>query len=98
MIEKRILTMLPHLNEAQKRIFLANEAITYGHGGISKVEKISGISRKTIRKGITEIKNEKSPSEQIRREGGGRKTIENTHPNIKSEIRRLVDGTTCGDL
>ena len=89
--------MLPHLNETQKRLFLANEAIAYGRGGISEVERISGISRKTIRKGIVEIKNGKPPSERIRKDGGGRKPIEKTYPNIEYEIRRLVDGTTYGD-
>ena len=89
--------MLPHLNEAQKRLFLANEAIAYGRGGISEVERISGISRKTIRKGITEIENGKPPDERIRKDGGGRKSIQVTQPNIEDEIRRLVDGSTYGD-
>jgi hypothetical protein len=89
--------MLPHLNEAQKRLFVASEAIAYGRGGISETERISGITRKTIRKGIEEIKNGKPPSERIRKDGGGRKPIENTYPNIEDEIRRLVDGSTYGE-
>ena len=97
MMEERILTMLPHLNEAQKRLFLANEAISYGRGGISETERISGISRKTIRKGIAEIKNEKPLNERMRKSGAGRKSIKNTSPKIEVEIRKLVDGTTYGD-
>jgi hypothetical protein len=97
MMSERIMTMLPHLNEAQKRIFLASEAIAYGRGGISEAERISGISRKTIRKGVAEIKNGKAPSERVRSEGAGRKSIKITQPNIEEEIRRLVDGTTYGD-
>jgi hypothetical protein len=96
-MKERILTMLPYLNEAQKRLFLANEAIAYGRGGITKAEQISGVSRVTIRKGIAEIKSGKAPRERVRDEGGGRKPIEITHPNIEEEIRRLVDGTTYGD-
>ena len=97
MMEERILTMLPHLNEAQKRLFLASEAIAYGRGGISETERISGVSRTTIRKGIKEIKSGKEPNERIRNNGGGRKAIEIKHPNIEDEIRRLVDGSTYGD-
>ena len=97
MMRERILTMMPHLNESQKRLFLANEAIAYGHGGTSEVERISGVSRKTIRKGIVEIKGGKPPSERIRKDGGGRKSINITQPNIEDEIRRLIDGTTYGD-
>jgi hypothetical protein len=96
-MEERILTMLPYLNEAQKRLFLANEAIAYGRGGISKAERISGVSRVTIRKGILEIRSGNPPSERVRCKGGGRKPVEITHPNIEDEIRRLVDGSTYGD-
>ena len=97
MMQQRITTLLPHLNEAQKRLFLASEAIAYGRGGITEVERISGVSRPTIRKGIREINNKKAPNEKIRIEGGGRKPIKKTHPNIEEEIRRLVDGSTYGD-
>jgi predicted transcriptional regulator len=97
MMEERILTMLPYLNEAQKRLFLASEAISYGRGGISEIERISGVTRKTIRKGIAEINSGKAPNEKIRNDGGGRKPIETTHPNIEDEIRRLIDGSTYGD-
>ena len=79
------MTLLPHLNESQKRLFLASEAIAYGRGGISEVERISGFSRTTIRKGIKEIKSGKTPNEKIRGTGGGRKPIELTQPNIEDE-------------
>ena len=46
-MEERIVALLPHLNEAQKRLFLASEAVAYGRGGISEVERISGVSRTT---------------------------------------------------
>ncbi len=51
-MEERIKTMLPLLNEKQRKIFLASEAISYGWGGLSKVSKISGVSIPTIRLGI----------------------------------------------
>jgi|GEM_PF-3878084 len=55
-MEERILMMLPHLNEMQKRLFLASEAIAYGRGGIAEVIRISKASRNTIKKGIAELK------------------------------------------
>jgi hypothetical protein len=96
-VEERILMMLPHLNEMQKRLFLASEAIAYGHGGIAEVIRISKVSRNTIKKGIKEIKSGKTYNGKIRCDGGGRKPIEVTHPNIEDEIRRLIDGSTYGD-
>jgi len=96
-MEERILMMLPNLNEMQKRLFLASEAIAYGHGGIAEVMRISKVSRNTIKKGINELKNGKIFNKKVRSVGGGRKPIEVTQPNIEDEIRRLVDGSTYGD-
>jgi len=75
-IENRIKTMLPLLNEKQKRIYLATEAESIGYGGISYVSRISSVSRVTITRGIQEKKGEKSVEtaiSDIRKKGGGRK-------------------------
>jgi len=96
-MEERILMMLPHLNEMQKRLFLASEAIAYGRGGIAEVIRISKASRNTIKKGIAELKSGITYTGKIRSEGGGRKSIEVTYPNIEDEIRRLIDGSTYGN-
>jgi len=96
-MEERILMMLPHLNEMQKRLFLASEAIAYGHGGIAEVIRISKVSRNTIKRGILELKSGKTFSGKIRGDGGGRKPIKVTYPNIEEEICRLIDGSTYGN-
>jgi transposase len=91
---ERISVMLPLLNERQKRLFLASEARALGHGGISQVSKLSGVSRVTITQGI------KEPSQgteglqdtsRSRRKGGGRKAAGEKHPGIKAEIEALVE-------
>jgi len=74
--ENRIKTMLPLLNEKQKRIYLATEAESIGYGGISQVSRISGVSRVTITRGKQEKKEENIGEKEvtkIRKEGGGRK-------------------------
>ena len=97
-MEERIKTMLPLLNEYQKRIFLASEAIAYGWGGIQKVSEISGASMNTIRKGIAEIEgNEELRKERIRKEGGGRKSLTEKYPRIKERILAIVDPKTYGN-
>lgn len=101
-MEERIKRMLPLLNERQRRIFLASEAISYGWGGITKVSKISGVSIPTIRKGIKEINatnknNDNEKNNYIRREGGGRKSVEEKYPQIMNQIQEIVDGHTYGD-
>ena len=51
----RIAMMLPVLDERQRRIFLATEALAIGHGGVKAVSEIPGVSRVTIIEGKKEI-------------------------------------------
>jgi hypothetical protein len=57
LMEKRIQRMMPLLDERQKRLYLANEAISYSRGGISLVSRISGMSQTTITKAVDEQDN-----------------------------------------
>jgi hypothetical protein len=90
-MEERIIMMLPHLNEMQKRIFLASEALAYGRGGIAEVIRISGVSRNTVKRGIDEIKSRATCNGRVRKIGGGRNYIEEKYPDIDERIRRLID-------
>jgi hypothetical protein len=96
-IEERIQRMMPLLNERQKRLYLANEAISYGRGGISVVSRISGMSRTTITKALDELNNGYTIDGNIRRSGGGRKFVESNYPGIEEKIRKIIDGKTYGD-
>ena len=40
-MEERIMRMKPLLDERQWRLYLANEAISAGYGGVSKVSQMS---------------------------------------------------------
>jgi transposase len=96
----RIKTMLPHLNEKQKRLFLATEANALGYGGVSQVSKISGVSRVTITQGLRELENPDDDIfniERCRREGGGRKRIDEIYPEIKDELEKLLESYTKGN-
>ena len=96
-MEERIKNMLPHLNERQRRLFLANEAISYGRGGISEVSRISGASRKTIRLGIQELRDEDVlENGRIRRKSKGRPRLEESYPNLYDIIKIIVNGHTYG--
>jgi hypothetical protein len=55
LIAEQIQRMIPLLDERQKRLYLANEAMSYGRGGISLVSRISGMSRTTITKAVDEL-------------------------------------------
>jgi transposase len=96
-MEERILRMESLLDERQWRLYLANEAMSAGYGGVSKVSRITGVSRTTITKGIEELKEEKTTNGKVRKSGGGPKYIEEKRPDIKERILKIVDGSTYGN-
>jgi transposase len=85
------------LDERQWRLYLANEAISAGYGGVSKVSRITGVSRTTITKGIEELNFSAATPGRVRKAGGGPKYTEEKHPDIEERIRKLIDGSTYGN-
>lgn len=96
-MEARIGMMLPQLNERQRRLFLASEALAYGRGGIAKVMRYSGVSRNTVKKGILELERGEKFIGNVRRSGGGPKTVEEKYPDIRDKIKAIVDNSTYGN-
>jgi hypothetical protein len=97
-MQDKISTMLPLLNEKQRRLFLASEAKAYGWGGVSEVSKLSGVSRTTIRLGLDELESGKEIDiTRVRKVGGGRNCIEDNHPEVQDKIKMIVDSYTYGD-
>jgi len=90
--------LLPHLDERQRRLVLGAEARWLGHGGIELVARASGISRKTVAAGAAELESGTDPLEgRIRREGGGRKPLAETSPDLAGALDDLVEPETRGD-
>lgn len=88
----------PHLNERQKRLLVAIEAESYGRGGVTLVSQLTGMSRSTINIGRREL-NEGVvfSTNRIRREGAGRKRIQECDPGLESDLDRLVEPNSRGD-
>jgi len=89
--------MRPLLDERQWRLYLASEAMSVGYGGVSKVSRISGVSRTTIARGIEELATGATINGKVRKRGGGPNCIEAKYPDIEERIRKLIDGSTYGD-
>ncbi len=90
-----------YLDERTLRIWVAAEARSLSRGGISALSKITGISRPTIYAGIKEL-NHKKPSAsmlngRVRKDGGGRKKVEEKDQTLLNDLEALVDSTTRGD-
>ena len=97
----RWLRLLRTLNEAQSRLYVADRAIELGRGGIKKLQGITGISKPTIIKGIKELRSTSEilsdESGRIRKEGGGRKKIEDVSPILAKALAKIMDENTAGD-
>jgi hypothetical protein len=96
-MEDRIKMMLPLLDEKQRRLFLASEALAYGRGGIAIVHRISGASKNTIRRGIREHLEGVGVGTKVRACGGGRHLIEKDRPEVVDRILGIVNLATYGN-
>ena len=71
-LKEKLNNILPYLNEKQKRVFLGAEAKSIGYGGISKISKLTGVSRPTIHQGVSDLESgDRGLIERIRVSGAG---------------------------
>ena len=102
-IRARFLHLDDNLTERSRRLFAASEALAFGWGGIAAVQRATGLSQPTIRKGIAELRAIEAGEEQplpptrTRRPGGGRKKATETDPTLLTDLKALVESTTRGD-
>ena len=100
-LKKKIKKLLPHLNEYQKRIFLAGEAEALGRGGNTIISKLSSVSRPTIIQGRKDLAANKpqtdSPLIRTRSVGGGRKKLTDKDPALLADLESLVEPLTRGE-
>ena len=90
------------LNERLRRLFAANEAKIYGHGGITLVQRATGVARNSIKQGLKELSNKEeviisASASRIRKTGGGRKASVKEDKKLQMALESLVEPTTLGD-
>ena len=90
-----ILKVLSRLNEAQARVYVAKEAICKGRGGLQRMHELTRLSRPTILKGMSELRQQEpgDPTEGIRQLGGGRESSEESEPASTTHGARRTYGT-----
>jgi hypothetical protein len=99
-LKMRIETVLPTLNEYQRRRYLSAEAKSLGRGGITLVSRLSGVSRQTLTDGIKELDSPKTEIPEhgrCRKAGGGRKPLWEDKPEIFDILSDLLEAHTKGD-
>lgn len=90
--------LVEDLDERARRRWAATEAESIGYGGITAVAAATGLSDRTIRNGIKEIRENRTvPVDRQRRSGGGRKVLEVDQIDLKEAVEALVEPTERGD-
>ena len=90
-------TVLPHLNELQRRVIAGSLSRELGRGGKSAVAKASGMSRNTVIKAEREVTAGIEPSDRQRAPGGGDILAEVKQPGLLGALDKLVNPTTRGN-
>jgi hypothetical protein len=99
--DEAFLRFFATLTERQARLCAAERALALGRGGITRVAGVTGLSVKTIRKGIAELQAATPPAETLpagrsRRPGGGRKKVEVVAPGLLPAVQEIVEASTAG--
>jgi hypothetical protein len=78
------------LDERDRRLFAANEALAHGHGGVSTTARATGLARSTINRGVVQLLSGGNDiGARVRRPGGGRKSGVANQPGLPSAPWRL---------
>ena len=90
------------LDERSRRLWAATEARALGHGGIARVVEATGLSRNTVRAGLSELDEgvaapALAPARRTRRPGGGRKRLSDHDPDLVKALERHLEPATRGD-
>ena len=97
-IHMRFEMLTPFFTERIRRLFTAAEAAALGRGGITRVSRATGVSRRAIAAGLAELHAPQTTATQrVRRPGGGRKRTGQTDRTLQDDLERLIDPVTRGD-
>jgi hypothetical protein len=89
-------TVMPHLNELQRRVVAGAISKALGRGGKTAVAEASGMSRNTVIKAEAEVRAGIEPSARLRPVGGGDKPAIDKQPGLLEALDELVHPSTRG--
>ncbi len=97
-IRSKYESLVGDLDERGRRRWAAVEARSLGRGGITAVAKATGLSDRTVRTGIGELRaGVRLPEGRQRQAGGGRKAAKERAPELLKALEGLVEPATRGD-
>jgi len=90
-------TVMPHMNEVQRRVVAGAVAHSMGRGGKTAVAAAAGMSRKTVTKAVGEVEAGIEPSDRLRAPGAGDKPAIDKQPGLLEALDSLVHPDTRGN-
>jgi hypothetical protein len=82
----------PECDERRRRLWAASEARAHGPGGVALAARVTGLSEETVRRGVAELESgERLERGQVRRAGGGRRSVIEPDPSVLADLDRLID-------
>ncbi|MGH9024027.1 MAG: ISAzo13 family transposase [Acidimicrobiia bacterium] len=89
-------TVLPHVNEKQRRVVAGAMVAALGRGGQARVVEASGLSSSTVFKATQEVRAGTEPSSRQRLAGGGDRPAIDKQPGLLEALDELVHPSTRG--
>ena len=99
--------LIPFMDERLRRLWAGSEAVALGREGIKTVAFATGLSSKTIRRGIQELQvpcfqntqgtGLDGTQKKVRQAGGGRKSLFETDKTLIPDLEELIAPETRGD-
>lgn len=86
------------MNERERRLAAAAEAVRLGRGGVTTVSRATGLSRPSIYRGIRDLNAPPLEAGQVRRPGVGRRRLGAVAPDITAKLESLIEPVSGGDL
>jgi Rhodopirellula transposase DDE domain len=96
-MKKTYRLLSPHLDERIRRLWCAAQAQAIGHGGITRVQEVTGVSRPCITRGLKDLAAAPPPIGAVRQPGGGRKRVTEHDPALFAALDALIEPTQRGD-
>lgn len=90
-------TVLPHLNEKQRRVVAGAMVVALGWGGQARVVEASGMSSSTVNTASQQVRAGVEVTERQREVGGGDKPAIDKQPGLVEALDELVHPNTRGN-
>ncbi len=90
-------TVMPLLDERQRRVLAGAQARALGRGGMAAVSRAADMARSTVQKAVAEVNAGVDPTAPVRRAGAGRKKLIDKDAELLVELDDLVEPEARGD-